>query len=424
MFRSPNIFCFIQLLPFLLICLGSKVAKAQNLDTLPPNKVDSNQVLVQPIPNPSQQEVDIMDLLKSIGKAKHSKPAPKYRRVQISAVPAVGYSLQTGLAGVVSGNVVIQPKDSSGNHTKPSFFTSSIAYTQYKQVILPFRASLWAGKGRYNLQLDWRFMKYPSETYGLGAFTNRDEGYSIDFSYLKLHQLVVTQLKGNLYAGLGYFFDRFWNIRELDMPPQSPSDYQQYGLFPTATASGFTAQLLFDNRKNPINPNNGWYGNVLLRPNIAALGAGSNWTSLQIDLRHYLRFPARSQNVLGFWSFNWVTLGGGNPPYLLLPSTGWDDFFNTGRGYIQGRFRGTSMVYVETEYRFKITRRGLLGGVLFANAQSFAQAPEAQFRRVSPAYGVGLRIKLNKYSGANLAIDYGIGLQGSQGISVNIGEIF
>jgi hypothetical protein len=82
------------------------------------------------------------------------------------------------------------------------------------------------------------------------------------------------------------------------------------------------------------------------------------------------------------------------------------------------------MVYLEGEYRFKITPKGFLGGVVFANAQSFSQTPEHQFEVLAPAFGAGLRIKLNKFSGANLCIDYGIGLQGSNGISVNIGEIF
>jgi hypothetical protein len=108
----------------------------------------------------------------------------------------------------------------------------------------------------------------------------------------------------------------------------------------------------------------------------------------------------------------------------LLPSTGWDDFYNTGRGYIQGRYRGRNMVYLESEYRFGITKNGLLGGVVFANAESFSKVLSKQLDLIAPAYGAGLRIKLNKFSGANLCIDYGFGIEGSKGISVNLGEVF
>jgi hypothetical protein len=38
--------------------------------------------------------------------------------------------------------------------------------------------------------------------------------------------------------------------------------------------------------------------------------------------------------------------------------------------------------------------------------------------------GVGLRIKVNKQSGANIAVDYGFGADGSHGLFVNIGEVF
>ncbi|HEY4876948.1 MAG TPA: hypothetical protein VIH86_15320, partial [Puia sp.] len=108
----------------------------------------------------------------------------------------------------------------------------------------------------------------------------------------------------------------------------------------------------------------------------------------------------------------------------LLPSTGWDDFFNTARGYIQGRYRGRDMLYLETEYRFQLTNNGLLGGVIFANAQSFSKELSQQFQIIAPGFGTGIRIRLNKFSGANLCIDYGWGLNGSQGVAVNLGEVF
>jgi hypothetical protein len=109
---------------------------------------------------------------------------------------------------------------------------------------------------------------------------------------------------------------------------------------------------------------------------------------------------------------------------LLLPSTGWDDPFNTGRGYIQGRYRGRNMFYLEAEYRFDILRNGFLGGVVFANAQSFSNVTYSELTTIAPGWGGGLRIKLNKESGSNLCIDYGFGLNGSRGFFVNLNEVF
>ncbi len=145
--------------------------------------------------------------------------------------------------------------------------------------------------------------------------------------------------------------------------------------------------------------------------------------SLLIDLRHYIPWPRNSENILAFWSYNWLTLGG-DPPYLDLPSTGWDTYGNTGEGYIQGRFRSKNMLFVEAEYRFKVTSNGLFGGVVFANAQSFTEWPSNTFQTIAPAAGLGLRVKFNKYSRTNIAIDYGFGQNGSQGVFVNLGEVF
>jgi len=57
---------------------------------------------------------------------------------------------------------------------------------------------------------------------------------------------------------------------------------------------------------------------------------------------------------------------------------------------------------------FSITRNGLLGGVIFGNVESVPNSISDNIQSVIPAGGLGLRIKINKFSGTNLAIDYGI----------------
>jgi hypothetical protein len=107
-----------------------------------------------------------------------------------------------------------------------------------------------------------------------------------------------------------------------------------------------------------------------------------------------------------------------------LPATGWDNFNNTGRGYIQGRFRGEKFVYAEAEYRLRITTDGLLGAVFFANTQATSGWSANQLQKLQPGVGGGIRLKLNKKSNTNIAIDYGFGRMHSRGLSVNIGEVF
>lgn len=367
-------------------------------------------------------QLDLIDLYRKIIK-KDSTRRLDDKAQHLSALPFVGYSLQTGFAGVFSANLGFYTSKHLHNVEKISSLLTSITYSQYHQIIFPVQADIWTRNDNFNIIVDWRYMKYPSTTFGLGGRSNVNDGYTIDFNYAKIHESLMRKIVPNVYVGLGFFYDYFWNVREVNPPSGVVTDFEKYGLTSTVTASGPAFRLIVDTRKNQINPDAGWYVNIVDRPNLTALGSDNNWQSLLLEFRRYFNLPGESKNVLAFWSYNWLTVDG-KPPYLLLPSTGWDDFYNTARGYIQGRYRGQDMIYLEGEYRFQLTRNGILGGVVFANAQSFSKELSKQFQIIAPGYGAGIRIKLNKFSGANLCVDYGWGLNGSQGIAVNLGEVF
>jgi outer membrane protein assembly factor BamA len=341
----------------------------------------------------------------------------------ISVLPAAGYSLQTGWAAILSSNIAFHIHKNPSKEEKTSSILASITYSQYKQIILPVQANIWTKNNTYNIITDCRYLKYPSTTYGLGPQSKITNGYNIDYSYIKLHQTLLRSIHKNLYAGAGIYYDHFWNVKEVDPPAGIKTSFEKYGLAQQFTASGLALKLLYDSRLNQVNPTNGWYANMVYRPNFTFMGSDNNWQSAVFEVRKYIHVPASSKNVLALWNYNWFTLAG-KPPFLLLPSTGWDDFYNTGRGYIQGRYRSKNMVYVESEYRFPLSSNGLFGAVVFANAQSFSRQLSNELSVIAPGYGVGLRIKINKFSGANVCIDYGFGNDNSRGIAINLGEVF
>lgn len=381
------------------------------------------------IPNPAgdstTNERDIVDVCHALIKSKNHphlyKPKSKNEQIRFSATPAVGYSLQTGFAALAAGNAVFYLDSSPDAKTSTVLF--SIAYTQYQQLISPLSSTIWSKNKKYNFISDFRYMNYPTQTFGLGARTKSQNGYYINFSYLRLHQSVLHSIYKNLFAGLGIYYDYLWNEREMNPPEGAKTSFERYGIHSSETASGICLQTLFDNRKNQINSKQGIYGNLRYRINKKKLGSSANWQSVIIDLRKYFTLSQRTQNVLALWSYNWYIIAG-KPPYILLPSTGWDDFFNTGRGYIQGRYKSRDMTYLEAEYRFRILKSGLLGGVVFANAQHISRTITTSRPDLIPGYGFGLRIKMNKHSETNLCLDYGFGTDGSSGLFVNLSEVF
>ena len=377
--------------------------------------------------NPGIKELDLIDIVERIfnknSVQREDVVVNKKGRVHFSAFPAVGYTLQTGFAGVISANAAFFTTSHNHQSENVSTVIASFALTAKDQIIFPIATSIWSRDNKYNILTDWRYLKYPSETFGLGGDTKQDEFYNIDYSYIKLHQAVLRKIGKDLYAGIGYDFDYFWNISEVDPPPNHETDFAQYGYTSEEKASGISLALKYDSRRNPINPQRGIYANILFQPKFTFMGSDENWQSLLLDFRTYIKFPSDSRNILAFWSYDWFTTGG-MPPYLLLPSTAWDEFSNTGRGYIQGRFRSLNMIDQEAEYRFVVSRNGLFGGVVFVNAETFSDILTGKYTVISPGGGLGIRIMLNKFSRTNIALDYAWGTQGSQGFFVNLGEVF
>ena len=370
----------------------------------------------------STVSLDLVDLAKSIGKGGivRRTGSESDRSLHISVIPAAGYTLQTGLAALLSGNATYHIAPTANE----SIITSSIAYTQYRQVIFPLISETWTANNTWHISTDWRYLKYPSLTYGLGSRSQLDDGFTLDYSAIRLHQTVLRHITHGVYAGIGWDFDYFWNISELDTPSGLRHNaFERSGARSTEYANGPVVAALYDTRRNPINPTGGILLKVDYHLHPQVLGNATSWNSLIIDIRKYITFPASTNNVLAFWSYDWFT-GGGQPPYLLLPNTGGDASSNTGRGYIQGRYRGGNFIYLEGEYRMQLTRNGLLGAVIFANAESVTRNTIHNIDVIAPGYGAGLRIKLNKFSGTNLGIDYGFGTGGSRGLSVNLGEVF
>ncbi len=223
--------------------------------------------------------------------------------------PAVGYTQVTGIAAVFSDRMDFRG-DSGGKITD---ILSSVTYSQYNQIIAQSYADIWAGHDKWNIIADWRYMKYPSTTFGLGGHTQYSDGYTIDFSYIKLHTTVLRYILPNLYLGLGYYYDHFYNIREVNPPPGVVTSFEKYGLSPTETGSGPVVRALYDSRDNPANAQKGLYASVSYHPSFTALGSQSNWATMQIDLRKYFQVARRWAECAGVLEFRLAECWRQNP---------------------------------------------------------------------------------------------------------------
>ena len=366
---------------------------------------------------------DMIDVSRKLFRLRHPILADSVKvdsnKVFFAFLPAIGYALQTGVTGIVATNISFFANKKKTNN-KLSSFTINPAYSLRNQIMVPVQSNIWLNNNRINLLGDWRYYKYPSYTYGLGGHTSLNNADLINYSYIRFYQEASKQIFPNFYIGLGYGLDWHFDISEKG----SGINFQAYNDNKKQTfSSGPVLNLTYDSRNNTNNPQTGNYANITIHNNLIEFGSNNNWQSVQIDLRKFIKLTSNGRNILALWSYNWFT-SGGNVPYFDLPSTGWDTYSNTGRGYIQGRLRGSNMLYLESEYRFTLTKNGLFGGVVFANAQSVSDYPSNKFQTILPATGLGIRIKLNKVSRVNFALDYAVGLGGSRGFFFNLSEVF
>jgi hypothetical protein len=369
-------------------------------------------------------QIDINDLYKYVFKkeaaVKKDSSKLNLKGPFFTIIPYPGYAIVTGyLFGFVS-NISFYT-DKVDNARLSSILMSNI-YSQYKQFMNIINSNIWLNHELINLTGDWRYYQFPTYTYG--RKTTLSDADAIDYSRFRFYEVAMSKLTNNIFAGAGINFETYWNINEILNPPKIAADYDDmYKLTNSSVSSGISINFQFDDRLNSNNPSKGTYFNVQYRDNLKELGSTVDWQSLVIDARHYFPLTKRSGNVLAVWSYDWLTLSG-MPPYLDLPATGEDSYNNTARGYVEGRFRGLNLLYLEAEYRFHILNNGLLGGVLFSNATAVSEWPGNKFERINPGNGVGIRIKMNKASSTNLCVDYGIGTGGSKGFIFNLNEVF
>jgi hypothetical protein len=420
---SSLFFCLLKKKKYLPIGILCFILLFINL--IPIRAIQSPEDTVPHVQNNNiQEQKDVVDILIKTVKMnrfiRNDTVRLKSRGPYYSFLPSVSYEMVSSFTASVETNIAFY---TDKQRSRISSVLVNADYSILNQQWSIINSNIFIDDSRINFLGDWRIYHFPTHTYGLGGKTLPSNSTMIDYMYLRFYEVALYELTQNIYAGLGYMLDYHWDVKEINVPKDVITDFQKYGTRPQSVSSGVSVNLQYDSRANCVNPQQGAYANIQYRNNPVIFGSDNNWQSLLLDVRKYIQLPTTSKNVLCFWSYNSFTLNG-NPPYLDLASIGWDAYSNTGRGYIQGRYRSKSMIFFESEYRFGITRNGLIGGVTFANIGSYSDWPSNKFTTVIPAGGLGIRIKLNKHSNVNFATDFAIGTNGSKGFFFNMGEVF
>ncbi len=389
------------------------------------------------------------DLPDEIARWFHKKPKEKTEKTNsLLLVPVLASNPATGFQLGVAGQYVFKDK------TPGSLYSSVVGnatVTTKDQVMLQVKNNIYKKNNKMFLSGDYRFFLFTQDTYGLSTaapdsgilqyqynmngvnFNDDSLVQPMRFNHIRFHQTVSWEVKKFFYVGVGYHLDHHYAIVDAKLDTVNglyTSHYAYskiYGYDPSSyTTSGVSLNLVWDTRDNLVNAYTGYFANINVRVNPEMLGSSETSTMLNAEFRSFYSLSKRNpRHVLAFWLMGNFTPEG-RIPYLDLPAIGYDQRGRSGRGFIQGRYRGPDMIYGETEYRFPISKcGGILGGVLFVNATTANNPTKTVklFQEVAYGFGFGLRIMVDKKTRTNIQVDQGFSRQ-SGGVYFGAADTF
>lgn len=364
-------------------------------------------------------QVDMIDYFVKIFKVKNSEEKRDDRRVRFSIFPTSS-NISGGKTVFTSVNLAFLLGDRNNTNVSTIYFVPYLNTNQrYGFQIQP---NIWTDQNKWYFTGEYFIMNYPQDTWGLGGNSADSNRTLIDYDYLRFHQNVSRRVVPNLFFGLGYSYDYHYNIR-VEKTGWSDQYSDTVTFLNNSTSSGIVLPVLYGDRKNILNPQGGFMLNLNYTVFFPFLGSDAYWQSLFIDVRKYIPFNLIKQRILALRGYYWTVVSG-SPPYLDYPSNRWEPISgSSSRGMAQNRYRSNALLYFESEYRFGFTKNGLFGGTIFASVISASQFNTQQFDYWHAAFGAGLRVKFNKFSRTNIALDVGFS-KGYQAVYLNIGETF
>jgi hypothetical protein len=401
--------------------------------------------------------LDLKMVIKGKEKSKNDSGLPQEDKLMWFAVPIVGSNPTLGFFYGLGGTGSIYLGDPKT--TNISSASVNFQYTTNNQFISSMRGTVMTADNSWELLVDLRYSIFSEYTYGLGSDYNQpineewniggieitgvNGAQPIESNQVRVHFTALNAITNRLFIGAGYHLDYHYAIDDLSLDldatiPVITSHYAYstiYGFDPTNyLSSGLSADIMIDDRDHTVNTYEGNFIHLSYRFNPKFLGSETDYQMIYAEGRVFKPLSKTNpRHLLAFWGIGQFTVSG-DAPYLHLPFSGNDMRNRIGRGYVVGRFRGNSWITAEAEYRYPISKNGLLSGVVFGNASTTSRAEITigtenlerlrLFEAIRPAGGAGLRLLLERAGRLNLGLDYAIGQNGSKGLYFVIGETF
>jgi hypothetical protein len=291
-----------------------------------------------------------------------------------------------------------------------SFYTAEKQYGVWLEHAIYGDGEKWffLGKGKFQF--------FPMKYYGIGI-KSPEEGYAVvNNNNVQLRERVLRKIKGNLFAGAEFDFQKMYNVT---FTKNNPVNYNYPNGYKGSSNIGLGMGLVYDNRKNVMNVREGLFAELAFLSYSTSLGSTNSFRSTQFDLR-YFRKGINPGDVLALQGS--ALLNKGDAPFNQMAMMGGESMM---RGYYLGRFRDKNMLATQAEYRFLpfvFSKRW--GAAAFVSGATVAPTAKnllsSQFKM---AGGIGARYLIFKSKDIFVRFDVAFTREGN-GYYFYIGEAF
>jgi len=289
------------------------------------------------------------------------------------------------------------------------YVTTVLGFATYSinnQINFKIVPDLFLNKGGYRFKSELSYKRRVNLFWGIGNQSPNRNKEEVQHQSFHLKITPYRTITKNLYLGISY--DLF-NTFDVSLEEATFFNLNDYSI------SGIGPSLLFDNRKNIINPYKGWYVEINSLRFLKEIGSEFNFNRYQLDVRHYIKLNKKLNHILAFQST--LEINNGDVPWNSLAQLGGISL----RGYFKGRFRDKNLVTFQSEYRsplifWRVSMVAFVGGGYVSSNSNTS--------KLHPSLGGGLRVMLDKKDRLNLRFDYAIGEQRNSGLYFGIRESF
>ena len=208
-----------------------------------------------------------------------------FAKIEIAGYPSAGYSNETGIYGGATTYLRHRPTHFDLSAPKNIFYLSS-SYSEKKQFILHFQPTVYFRNGLYKSDTVMKFKKWPSNFYGIGMNTDRE-----NFENYLLHEISI---KTALVRRLSDLWDiaLCYEYLNYDISKMEEAGLLIYGSIPgskNSRTSGIGFMLNYDNRNIESFPTSGNLLSLQINHFSKYILSDHKFTEYIIDIRKYLQ---------------------------------------------------------------------------------------------------------------------------------------